>query len=779
MGEPTTVTVEVADGVAQLRLDRPDAANAMNRAMWFELRDAVRELDADPSVRVVVISGNGRNFCAGIDLEMLGGLREAAGGDSRGHGAEELRRTIMDLQDCLTGVERCRKPVIAAVHGVCIGAGLDLAVACDLRYASADARFVLKEVDMGLAADVGVLQRLPRIVGEGVTRELAYFARPVSGTEAEHLRLVNEVLPDADALRERSACWPRSWPPSHRWPCAAPSTPSPTPATTRWPTGWSRSPPGTAGCCSPPTSRRPWPHSPRSDPAATGTDRDRRRMPSPRCTPGGHHVRWRARAMDITIVGGGAAALMTAVLAARDGHRVTVLERDPLPQAPTPADAAATAFRGSAPQIVQPHVLLSRYRLLLREHLPDVYRDLLAAGAVESDLTAQMPPAMTERAAGPDDDRFTMILTRRSTVDWVLGRIARAEPGLALRTGVSVRGLLAEPGTPPRVVGVHTDDGDVRSEVVVDAAGRRSRTDAWLAAIGARPRPVVSAECGVAYYSRHYRLRTRTGLPSRADNRTILPLDEFTVGVWGADADTMVVGICPLVEDPRFRAVRDAAVFTEVLRTVAQFRGWLDVLEPISDVFPMAGLHNTLHRLVDGGGPLALGLHAVGDSVCTTNPTLARGLGVSLRGALDLLDVLATYPSDPHARALAADRAVTEHVEPYFADQARIDALRLAQVRANLSGEPVRSSVDPPGAEPGSDRVGYGELSAASPFDAALFRALTTVKGMLARPDDVYTDPAVVRRVRAVLDERGGPPLPQPDRAELLAALSGSRVPRP
>lgn len=205
MGEPTTLAVEVTDGVAQLRLDRPAAANAMNRAMWFELRDTVRALDADPSVRVVVISGNGRNFCAGIDLEMLGGLREAAGGDSRGHGSDELRRIILDLQDCLTSIEKCRKPVIAAVHGVCIGAGLDLAVACDLRYASEDARFVLKEVDMGLAADVGVLQRLPRIVGEGVARELAYTCRPVGGAEAAQLRLVNEVLPDADALRERVA----------------------------------------------------------------------------------------------------------------------------------------------------------------------------------------------------------------------------------------------------------------------------------------------------------------------------------------------------------------------------------------------------------------------------------------------------------------------------------------------------------------------------------------------------------------------------------------------
>ena len=215
MGEPTaesrgaerssTLSIEVANGAARLRLDRPGAANAMSEPMWFELRDAVGALDDDPAVRVLVISGNGKHFCSGIDLSMLGGLQQTATDPSPGHGADKLRRTILDLQDCLTAVERCRKPVIAAVHGACVGAGLDLAVACDLRYASADARFVLKEVDMGLAADVGVLQRLPRIVGEGVARELAYTCRPVDGAEAAAMRLVNEVLPDPAALEERVA----------------------------------------------------------------------------------------------------------------------------------------------------------------------------------------------------------------------------------------------------------------------------------------------------------------------------------------------------------------------------------------------------------------------------------------------------------------------------------------------------------------------------------------------------------------------------------------------
>jgi enoyl-CoA hydratase len=196
--EFSTLQLTVRDGVAELRLNRPDRANSLSRETWHELREAARALDAAPEARVVVLSGNGKHFCAGIDLQMLGELRPSD--LEPGRAGEELRRRILDLQDTLSWFERCRKPVLAAISGACIGAGLDLAVACDLRYASADAQFVLKEVDMGLAADVGVLQRLPRIVGEGVARELAYTCRAVSGREAAELRLVNRCFDTREEL---------------------------------------------------------------------------------------------------------------------------------------------------------------------------------------------------------------------------------------------------------------------------------------------------------------------------------------------------------------------------------------------------------------------------------------------------------------------------------------------------------------------------------------------------------------------------------------------------
>ncbi|MDD7966013.1 crotonase/enoyl-CoA hydratase family protein [Actinomycetospora lemnae] len=196
---PTALSVTHDGGVATVRLERPQAANALDRTLWQELRETFRALDAEPGVRAVVLTGSGRHFCAGIDLSMLAEIQGMApAGADPGRAREGLRRLILDLQDVLTTVERCRVPVLAAVQGACVGAGLDLAVVCDLRYATPRTKFSLKEVDMGLAADVGVLQRLPRIVGEGRAREMAYTCRDVRGSEAEAMGLVNACVDTED-----------------------------------------------------------------------------------------------------------------------------------------------------------------------------------------------------------------------------------------------------------------------------------------------------------------------------------------------------------------------------------------------------------------------------------------------------------------------------------------------------------------------------------------------------------------------------------------------------
>jgi enoyl-CoA hydratase len=208
MTDATCFEIERVGKVAHLRLNRPDAYNSMTREFWSELPEAVEELDADGSVRVIVISSTGKHFCAGMDLAVFtGGGGGAMGGAGRdGKAPEEgrvrarLRQSVRHLQDSFTTLERARVPVIAAIQGGCIGGAVDMVSACDLRYASADAFFCIQEINIGMTADVGTLQRLPKIIPYGVALEWAYRGHRVPAARAHEVGLVNQVFDDHDSL---------------------------------------------------------------------------------------------------------------------------------------------------------------------------------------------------------------------------------------------------------------------------------------------------------------------------------------------------------------------------------------------------------------------------------------------------------------------------------------------------------------------------------------------------------------------------------------------------
>ena len=201
MNEYKAFRVELADKVAQVVIDRPEKINAMNADFWTEIIDVFRWVDDTDEVRVVVLSGAGPHFSSGIDLQLLAQVGAQLGKDV-GRNAEQLRRKILSLQASFNAVDHCRKPVVAAIQGYCLGGAIDLISACDMRYCSADARFSIKEIDMGMAADVGTLQRLPRIIGDGMMRELAYTGRTLDGAEAQAIGLVNRVYENPKALTE-------------------------------------------------------------------------------------------------------------------------------------------------------------------------------------------------------------------------------------------------------------------------------------------------------------------------------------------------------------------------------------------------------------------------------------------------------------------------------------------------------------------------------------------------------------------------------------------------
>ena len=174
----------------------------MNREFWSEFPAAVNELDASGEARALVISSSGKHFCSGMDLSVFtsggGGSSEATGGHARG----ATRTHVLQLQETMNCLERARMPVLAAIQGGCIGGGVDLIAACDSRYASADAFFCIQEINIGMTADVGTLQRLPKLIPEGVCRELAYTGRRMPADEAKAVGLINEVFDDHEALLE-------------------------------------------------------------------------------------------------------------------------------------------------------------------------------------------------------------------------------------------------------------------------------------------------------------------------------------------------------------------------------------------------------------------------------------------------------------------------------------------------------------------------------------------------------------------------------------------------
>jgi len=195
-----TLKVTLDAHIATIRLNRPDKANAMNATMWQEIRQAFEWVDRTPEARVAVLQGEGKLFCAGIDLQLMMGMSANIANECDGRSREAMRRVILDMQDTLTSLERCRKPVLAAIHGGCIGGGIDLVTCADMRYCSADAYFTIKEIDIGMTADVGTLQRLPKLVGDGITRELAYTGRKMDAKEAKDIGLVNRVFESREAL---------------------------------------------------------------------------------------------------------------------------------------------------------------------------------------------------------------------------------------------------------------------------------------------------------------------------------------------------------------------------------------------------------------------------------------------------------------------------------------------------------------------------------------------------------------------------------------------------
>lgn len=194
----SALELTLTDKILDVRLNRPESANAMNAAMWVELQAAFEWADACPDVRVVILSGAGKHFCAGIDLAMF--KDTLAVHEDPARAAEMFLKNVRALQANLRALQNCSKPVLAAMHGAVVGGAIDMTCYADMRYVDSSARFCVKEIDIGIVADVGTLQNLPSLIPEGLVRELAYTGRYMDAQEALSSGLVNKVFEDREAM---------------------------------------------------------------------------------------------------------------------------------------------------------------------------------------------------------------------------------------------------------------------------------------------------------------------------------------------------------------------------------------------------------------------------------------------------------------------------------------------------------------------------------------------------------------------------------------------------
>jgi 2-polyprenyl-6-methoxyphenol hydroxylase-like FAD-dependent oxidoreductase len=473
-----------------------------------------------------------------------------------------------------------------------------------------------------------------------------------------------------------------------------------------------------------------------------------------------------ARRVDVVVLGAGLAGLAAALAFARRGRGVLLIERDG-PVEDGDADRLFELWeRPGIAHFRQPHNFLALARQVLLEQAPAVVDAVLGLGALENRQYRLLPGK-----AEPEDEAFVSICARRPVFEHALRRIVEDDDDVKLEANTRVVALLCkrqEHGA-VRVSGIRTQGGEeIQAGLVVDALGRTSPLGSWLDVLGSRPMRERRSECGLLYYSRHFRFRDGVQTPHSpfllGGPRGEVGYMAYAVFVEDNRTFATILSIPPW--DRELRALKSEQAYMTAALSLPALVPWVhpDQAQPLTPMLPMGSLQNLHRSLVVDGEPVAVGVQPIGDALCHTNPTFAYGASLSIHHGFTLASV-ANDTTDPRATTVAFDDAVGRDAA------ARFDAVS-AEDRDRLrlwQGEPIDVH------DPADSIALFLRMSAypAAANDPDLFRAVARRVNLLNQPDALEQNKTLIGRAHQIAREGGSPPASEPSRAQLLATIAG------
>lgn len=484
--------------------------------------------------------------------------------------------------------------------------------------------------------------------------------------------------------------------------------------------------------------------------------------------------------MKAIIIGGSIAGMTMAFGLARQGFQVTILDADTIPQEETSLAAFNSWKRKGSPQVHHSHMFMARLRSMFAHELPDVYQELLQAGAREIRFTDHLPKSMDDPTPIPEDEELVMLGCQRLTFEWLLNKKIHQEANVEFRQGVKVDSLLScRDGAQNRINGVKlTTQENLHADWVIDASGRRTKLSQWLTMLGLPPVREEREPSGVFSCTRFYKIKP--GVEAPVSHGPIGDdLGYMKYGLYPGDGGIYSITLIPNFSDKPLRAMLRLPVFEAIVEKLDKTAKWVhpDVSEPISDLYTMGNLHNVQRWHVENGKPVALGVFSIGDALCQTNPMHGWGCSLVFISVFALRDALCNNPNDANAVAMQYFEACQKEISPWINTSILLDRDRVAIGDALIAGTDPYNYRNPDGTIDNRahlrSMMNQG-LNSASKESIYVVRKALRVMNLLSESESLPRDPIAMQKIHQAFKNKSVPLYPS--REQILQLIKEQAV---